>query len=200
MPSHSVLFRVCKEEIHPPRSIYEVPSHTRFIKLFQTPFPLSQANYKARHDKHQVDHQFQVGDKVWLHITKERMKGEGKKLKPIRYGPFEILEKIGTNAFRLNLPPYMQIYSVVNVENLKLYEPPMIMDEDTNIQIPSVDDMAHEYMKELQDDVILDRNIRNSRRGNVEYLHVGLKGIHPSKVRWMEIGKVRELYPHLLAE
>ena len=78
MPSHSVLFRVCKEEIHPPRSIYEVPSHTRFIKLFQTPFPLSQANYKARHDKHQVDHQFQVGDKFWLYINKERLKGEKK--------------------------------------------------------------------------------------------------------------------------
>ena len=90
------------------------------------------------------------------------MKGEGKKLKPIRYGPFEILEKIGTNAFRLNLPPYMQIYSVINVENLKLYEPPMIMDEEINIQIPSIDDLAPEYMRELQDDVILDRNVRTS--------------------------------------
>ena len=90
------------------------------------------------------------------------MKGEGKKLKPIRYGPFEILEKIGTNAFCLKLPPYMQIYSVVNVENLKLYEPPMIMDEEANVQIPSVDDLAPEYMRELQDDVILDRNIRTS--------------------------------------
>ena len=89
-----------------------------------------QARYKARHEKHQIDHQFQVGDRVWLHITKERIKGEGKKLKPIKYGPFEILEKIGTNAFRLNLSPDMQIYSVVNVENLKLYEPPMIMDEE----------------------------------------------------------------------
>ena len=55
-------------------------------------------------------------------------------------------------------------------------------------------------MKELQDDVILDRNVRNSQRGNVEYLRVGKKGMHPSKARWMEIGKVRELYPHLLAE
>jgi hypothetical protein len=59
----------------------------------------SQAQYKARHDKHIVDHQFQVGDQVWLHINKDRLKGEGKKLKPIRYGPFTILEKIGTNAF-----------------------------------------------------------------------------------------------------
>ena len=109
------------------------------------------------------------------------MKGEGKNHKPIRYGPFEILEKIGTNAFRLNLPTYMQIYSVINVENLKLYEPPMIMDEEINIQIPSVDDMAPEDMEELQDDVILDRNVRTSRRGNAEYLQVGLKGMHPSK-------------------
>ena len=60
--------------------------------------------------------------------------------------------------------------------------------------------MAPEYMNELQDDVILDRNVRNSRRGNAEYLRVGIKGMHPSKEIWMEIGKVREIYPHLLAK
>jgi hypothetical protein len=31
----------------------------------------SQAQYKARHDKNRVNHQFQVGDRVWPHITKE---------------------------------------------------------------------------------------------------------------------------------
>ena len=127
------------------------------------------------------------------------MQGEGRKLKPIRYGPFEILEKIGTNAFCLNLPPYMKIYSVFNVENLKLYEPPMILDQDISVQVPSVDDLSPEYMTELPEDVILDKNVKTSRRGPVEYLRVGLKGMHPSKARWMEIGKVREKYPHLLS-
>ena len=75
----------------------------------------------------------------------------------------------------------------------------MIMDEEINVQIPSVDDLALEYMRKLQDDAILDRNVRTSRRGNAEYLRVGLKAMHPSKARWMEIGKVRKLYPHLLA-
>ena len=70
------------------------------------------------------------------------MKGEGKKIKPICYGPFTILEKSGTNAFRLDIPPYMQIYSVVNVENLKLFEPPMIMDQDEEVSIPSFDEFA----------------------------------------------------------
>ncbi|XP_059067898.1 uncharacterized protein LOC131858618 [Cryptomeria japonica] len=160
----------------------------------------SQAKYKAHHDKHRIDHHFQVGDRFWLHISKERMQGEGRKLKPIRYGPFEILEKIGTNAFHLNLPPYMHIYSVVNVENLKSYEPPMILDEDTNIQVPSVDDLSPEYMSELPKDAILDRNIRSSKRGAIEYLKVGRKGMHPGKAKWMEIGKVRELYHHLLSK
>ena len=42
-----------------------------------------QARYKAWHDKHWVDHQFQVGDKVWFHNNKDRIKGEGKELRLI---------------------------------------------------------------------------------------------------------------------
>ena len=152
-----------------------------------------------RHDKHRMDHHFKVGDQVWLYISKERLKAEGKKLKSIRYGPFKIVEKIGDNAFRLDLPPYMQIYSVVNVDKLKLYEPSMIMDEDESAQIPSIDDFAPECMTELQEDIVLDRKVHTSKRGNVEYLRVGLKCINPSKARWMEIGRVRELYHHLVS-
>jgi len=50
--------------------------------------------YTDRHDKHRVDHHFQIGDQVWLYISKEHLKGEGKNLKPIKYGPFKILEKM----------------------------------------------------------------------------------------------------------
>jgi hypothetical protein len=77
------------------------------------------------------------------------LKGEGKKLKPICYGPFTILEKSGTNTFRLYIPPYMHIYSVLNVENLKIFEPPMIMDQYEEVSIPSVDEFAPEYLDEL---------------------------------------------------
>ena len=89
----------------------------------------SQSSYKERRDKHRIDHKFQVGDKVWLYISKEILQGEGKKLKPIYYGLLKILEKIGNNAFKLDFPPYMQIYYVVNVENLRLFEPPLIHDQ-----------------------------------------------------------------------
>lgn len=39
-----------------------------------------QSKYTSRHDKHWVDHHFQVGYQVWLHINKEILKSEGKKL------------------------------------------------------------------------------------------------------------------------
>jgi hypothetical protein len=92
------------------------------------------------------------------------LKGEGKKFKPTHYGPFTILEKSGTNAFRLDLPPYMHICSVVNVENFKLFEPPMIMDQCEEVSIPSVDVFSPEYLDELKEYIILDRRMRTSCR------------------------------------
>jgi hypothetical protein len=43
----------------------------------------------------------------------------------------------------------MQMYSVVNVENLKFCEPPMIMDEDESIQVPTVDNFSPKNLDEL---------------------------------------------------
>ncbi|XP_020259503.1 uncharacterized protein LOC109835947 [Asparagus officinalis] len=89
----------------------------------------SQAKYKAKHNQHQVPCNFGKCDMVWLKLSKERLKGEGKKLKPIRYGPFRIIDQIGDNAFKLDLPPYLGMYSVINIEYLKLFEPPLLDDE-----------------------------------------------------------------------
>ena len=77
-----------------------------------------------------------------MHISKERMQGEGKNLKPIRYGPFKIIKKDGHNAFQLEFPSYMEMYSIFNVENLHLYEPPLIDDQGSDVQLPSIDDFS----------------------------------------------------------
>jgi len=112
-----------------------------------------------------MEHSFQVGDQVWLYISKDRMQGEVKKLKPIRYGPFKILEKIGENAFRLDLPTCMHIYSVVNADSSRLFEPPLIEDSKDQSQLPSIDDLLPKYLNKLQEDTVLDRKVRTTRRG-----------------------------------
>ena len=151
------------------------------------------------HDKHRVDHHFQVSDHVWLYISKDRLKGEGKKLKLIMYGPFKIVKNIGNNVFWLDLPPYMHIFLVLNVENIKLCEPPMIFDPEEYTQFPTVEDLAPKYMIELLEDTIFNRKVRTLRQGYVEYIWVGLKGMNSSKARWMEIRKLRDLYPQLMS-
>ncbi|MCY6488095.1 hypothetical protein, partial [Actinobacillus pleuropneumoniae] len=77
------------------------------------------------------------------------------------------------NDFRLDLPTYMHIYSVVNAKNLRLFEPSLIVDLEEQSQLPSIDDLLPEYLNELQEDTVLDRKVRMMHRGDVEYLRIG---------------------------
>jgi len=76
---------------------------------------MSHEKYNSKNGQHIIGKSFKVGDRVWLQLNKERLEGPGKKIKAPRYGPFEMLGKLSDNAYRLSLPPYMCIYSVVNV-------------------------------------------------------------------------------------
>lgn len=77
-------------------------------------------------------------------------------MKPLKYGPFVIVEHVSENAFKLDLPAYMQIYSVINVKNLKLFKPTMITEEDANKQVlPSIEDLSTGTMVELGEDSVL---------------------------------------------
>ena len=46
-----------------------------------------------------------------------------------------MLENIGKNSYRLDIPSYMQMYYVVSAENLKLYETRIIMDSEESGQV-----------------------------------------------------------------
>lgn len=65
-----------------------------------------------RHKKyaylHRIEHQFMVGDKVFLRVRPRKSPiryGKGSKSSPRFVGPFEILEHVGPVAYRLALPP-----------------------------------------------------------------------------------------------
>ena len=64
----------------------------------------------------------------------------------------------------------MQMYSVVNIENLRLYEPPLIDGQGSDVQLPSIEYLSPEFLDELKEDIILDRRTRASKRGSVHYL------------------------------
>ena len=103
-----------------------------------------------------------MGDNVWLHLDKERLQGPGKKIKALRYVPFEILKKVGDNTYKLILPPYIHIYSVVNVDNLKLYEPSMLDQEEEHV-LPFGEDLALDAQVELTQHTVFQKRFINTR-------------------------------------
>ena len=98
------------------------------------------------------------------------MQGEGKNIKPIHYGPFKIIRQVGNNAFQLDFPSYMKMYLVVNVENLHLYEPPLIDDQGSDVQLLSIEYFSPKFLDKLKEDTILETRARASKRGSVDYL------------------------------
>lgn len=83
----------------------------------------SQERMKLYADSHRTERQFKAGDWVYLKIQPYRqvtiagMKNQ--KLNPKFFGPYEIIEKIGAVAYRLNLPPESSIHPVFHVSQLK---------------------------------------------------------------------------------
>ena len=69
--------------------------------------------------------EFQVGDHVFLKVMPKRgvvRFGKRGKLSPRFIGPFEILERVGTIAYRLELPPSMLgVHEVFHVSMLRKY-------------------------------------------------------------------------------
>ncbi|KAA8538962.1 hypothetical protein F0562_025654 [Nyssa sinensis] len=156
----------------------------------------AQQKYKMRHDKHRIQGNFQEGDLVWLHLGKERLRGQGKKLKPIHYGPFKFLRRIRENACQLDLPIYMEMYSIVNVEKLKLFEPFMLYSEPQEM-LPSIDDLVVERETSLTEDTILEKKVTTTRHGNRESFRIGCQSQCASKAKWFSRETGQAQFPHL---
>ena len=74
-------------------------------------------------DGHRLDRHFSIGDRVFLRVRSRKSPihyGKGSKLAPRFVGPFEILERNGSVAYRLLLPPSLsRIHDVFHASILR---------------------------------------------------------------------------------
>ncbi|XP_065635613.1 uncharacterized protein LOC136070113 [Quercus suber] len=76
---------------------------------------------KANKGRRQV--LFELGDWVWVHMRKERFPARRRsKLHPRGDGPFQVLERINDNAYKLDLPSEYNISATFNVSNLSPFD------------------------------------------------------------------------------
>ena len=76
-----------------------------------------------------------MGDKVWLHLQKEHLTGPHQKLCPLRYGSYIITKAMGDNSFELNIPPFLGLHPVFNVDLLRPYFPPLLETSEVEEQL-----------------------------------------------------------------
>ena len=66
---------------------------------------------------------FEPGDWVWVHIRKERFPAQRRsKLNPREDGPFQILEKINDNAYKVDLLGEYNVSATFNVVDLSPFD------------------------------------------------------------------------------
>lgn len=78
--------------------------------------------YCKQANKHRKYVEFKPGDFVWVHLRKERFSpGKYNKLKPRAAGPFQVVKRIGENAYEIDLPLEYEVSKTFNVSDLSPY-------------------------------------------------------------------------------
>jgi hypothetical protein len=140
----------------------------------------TQQSYKERHDAYRIPLSFAPSDKVFLYMERQCFQLECyHKLKPLHYGPYTILQKIGENAYHLDFPPHLGIHDVVNVNSLNHFEPSLVEDEVT-ISFPS--ELVPNFQPPLLEDIVIDTQSNTTHIQSHTCYLVGPKGRLPSQV------------------
>jgi hypothetical protein len=105
----------------------------------------AQLRQKEYYDLHRKpDPNLQSGDMVWLLPRNIKTTRPSKKLDYKKIGPFKILAKIGTSAYKLALPPSMAIHNTFHISLLEPYQdnrfPSQIKEPPPPIQIEGEDE------------------------------------------------------------
>ncbi|GJY31269.1 putative reverse transcriptase domain-containing protein [Tanacetum coccineum] len=140
--------------------------------------------------------EFQVGDKVMLKVSPWKgviRFGKRGKLNPRYIGPFKIIAKVGTVAYRLELPEQLsRVHSTFHVSKLKkcMADEPLAIPLD-EIQ---VDDKLHFIEEPVE---IMDREVKRLKQSRIPIVKVRWNSRRGPEFTWEREDQMQKKYPHL---
>lgn len=144
---------------------------------------------KAQADGKRREVEYSVGDRVFLKLRPYRQTTVGhkrnEKLSPRFYGPFEVIERIGKVAYKLQLPATASIHPVFHVSQLKQ----VVGDQQVLTELPG--DLATEVSPVLLPERVLSSR---DRLGITEWL-IKWVGLPEEEATWEEREHIQSQFP-----
>ncbi|RVW59896.1 Transposon Ty3-G Gag-Pol polyprotein [Vitis vinifera] len=169
------------------------------VALIKERLKAAQSRHKSYADHRRRDLEFEVGDHVFLKVSpmKSVMRfGRKGKLNPRFVGPFEILERVGTLAYKVALPPSLsKVHNVFHVSTLRkyIYDPSHVVELEP-IQI--FEDLTYEEVP-VQIVDVMDKILRHAV---VKLVKVQWSNHSIREATWELEEEMREKHPQLFQD
>ncbi|GJZ06461.1 putative reverse transcriptase domain-containing protein, partial [Tanacetum coccineum] len=140
--------------------------------------------------------EFEVGDKVMLKVSPWKgvvRFGKRGKLSPRYIGPFKILSRVGSVAYKMELPRGLQgIHNTFHVSNLKK----CLSDEELVIPLDEVriDEKLHFIEEPIE---IMDREVKQLKQSRIPIVKVRWNSRRGPEYTWEREDQMWKKYPHL---
>ena len=168
------------------------------VKRIRQRIQTAQSRQKSYADNRRRDLEFEVGDKVFLKILPRKgmiKQGKWGKLSPRYVGPFEILQRIGQVAYRLQLPANLGgMHDVFHVSRLKKYNP-----DPQHVLSTEEIDLREDLTFQEKLGEILDRKVKVLRTKAVPLVKVLWQYHEVQEATWETEERMRAQYPELFA-
>ena len=169
------------------------------VSLIRQRLLTAQSRQKSYADVRRRPLEFEVGNHVFLKVMSNRgvvRFGKRGKLSPRCIGPFEVLERIGTVAYRLALSPNMTgVHEVFHVSMLRKYtpDPAHVVDwGQIEVDIDGTFEEGLVCILDSRDQVLLRKTVRLVR---VLWRHCGVE-----ESTWEREDTMRATYPFLFRD
>ncbi|KAD6796137.1 hypothetical protein E3N88_07033 [Mikania micrantha] len=168
------------------------------IALIQERIKTARDRQKSYADNRRRPLEFQVGDRVMLKVSPWKgifRFGKRGKLSPRFVGPFKILERIGSVAYRLELPPELgNIHDVFHVSNLKK----CLIDESLIVPLEEIHiDEKLQFSEEPVE--VMDREMKVLKRSCIPIVKVRWNSQRGPEYTWEREDQMKLKYPHLFS-